>query len=183
MFYATTTDMVEVLSTLEAAQPFQYTLTGMFRERQPTTFRPFREVPELGIAAHPSAVGNNSYLMALQGEGVDSEQVPQKAGGVLFSIDQTSCPNAIFLAPGGRHGGSVILYGMIGTISTAQQSLALYKIASKHLRQKFTPVDEYWVGPDAMRAWKAGTRLTVVVQSPPTADLRARGGRDESEPD
>ena len=183
MFYATYADMVDLLSFLEALQPLQYTRTGMFPTREPQTVRSYKDIPGLGVASHPTAIVSPAYLLSFQGETVESTEVPRKAGGVLFTVHNGDNHNTINLRPGGRYGDNVILCGSIATISTSQHALLLYKIVSKQLRQKFRPVEEYWVGAEAMQAWKAGARLTVAVQSPPMADLGARGGADESEPD
>ena len=172
VFYATAEDVGEVLSGLEAMQAFQYTQTGMFTQRERPIMDSFREIPGFGIAVHPTAAGNPSFLMALRGESVESEEIPQKAGGVLYSVVQRSCPNAIFLKPGGRYGVDVILNGMVGTVSIAPQSLTLYRIVAKVFQQKFSPVNEFLVGPRALQAWNAGARLTIAVQSPPEFNLR-----------
>ena len=172
VFYAVANDMSDLLAALEVAQDVQYTRTGLFAERDPVTVRSYREIPDFGIAIHPTAVANPSYMMSLRGETVDSTPIPQKAGGVLFAVDQSSNSNAIFLQPGGRYGSDVILYGTVGTMSPSQQALTLYKIVSKLLRKKFSPVNEYLVGPDAFEAWNAGARLTIAVQSPPEFNLK-----------
>ena len=177
MFYSTETDMASILSSLEAIQPFQYTLTGLFREREPLTVRSYRDIPDLGIASHPTAIVSPAYLMSLQGETVDVREVPQKAGGVRFAIDQRANANTTVIRPGGRYGEDVILYGTFDTVSASQHALTLYGIVSKLLRQRFQPVEEYLVGPDALRAWKSGTRLTIAVQSPAEFDLGSNGGR------
>ena len=177
MFYATKTDMTDVLASLEAIQPFQYTLTGLFREREPLTLRSCRDIPDLGIASHPTAIASPAYLMSLQGETVDVREVPQKAGGMRFAIDQRANANTTVIRPGGRYGDRVILHGTFDTISLSQHALTLYGIVSKLLRQKFQPVEECLVGPDAFRAWKEGARLTIAVQSHTKFDLGSRGGR------
>ena len=172
IFYAAANDMSDLLAALEAAQDVQYTRTGLFAEREPVTVRSFRDLPGFGIATRPNATANPGYLLSLRGESLESTEIPQKTGGVLFSVGQSANPNTIHLRPGGRYGQDILLNGTVGTVATSQQALILYSIVSKLIRKKFTPVNEYLVGPEALEAWNAGARLTIAVQSPPEFNLR-----------
>ena len=141
LLYAAATDVRLALSRLEALQPFQYTRTGMFKQADPAVFRSFRDIPDLGLAPHPTAIANPGYLLSLPGETVAVRDVRQKAGGVLFAVDQQANPNTVHLRPGGQHGDDVILSGALGTASTSAHSVMLFGIVSKLLRQVFTPVE------------------------------------------
>src|SRR5579872_6190383 len=109
MFYATAFDLGSVLTELEAKQSLQYTLIGLFSDNDLRTCFSYSDIDGFGHAAHPTAVANPSYLLALRGTAVISVEVPQRSGGVLFAVDQRSNPDTIVLRPGGRHGNEVIL--------------------------------------------------------------------------
>jgi hypothetical protein len=99
-------------------------------------------------------------------------KVPQNAGGVLFAIDQRSNPDTIVFCPGGRHGNSVILCGMIGTVSPTPISRRLYKELVMAFSGAFQRQREFLIGQEAAQLWKAGVRLTVGALSPRRFDLR-----------
>jgi hypothetical protein len=145
-FFATAEDMAGLLSTFE--------------------------IPDLGTAIHPTAAAHPTYLVSLDGEGIDIRDVRQRAGGVRFAIDQLVNENTVALRPGGRYGNDVLLAGQIGTASTSPQSRALFKIFTNLVRQRFSKVNAFYLGSEALNALKARARLTIAVQSPPEFDLR-----------
>ena len=108
VFYATAGDLGSVLSTIEAEKPLQYTLMGLFEANKPQIYESYTNIPDFGRAPHPTAAANRSYLLSLRGTEVRVREVPQKAGGVLFGIDQSCNENAIVLRPAGRHGNNII---------------------------------------------------------------------------
>jgi hypothetical protein len=99
-------------------------------------------------------------------------QVPQKAGGVIFGIDQSCNENTIVLRPSGRHGNNIILCGMIGTASQDVASRILYDFVGKQFRRNFKKEREFFVGREAFDLCNAGVRLTIGASSPAEFDLK-----------
>jgi hypothetical protein len=172
MFYATALDLSSVLSVLEVEKPLQYSLTGLFEENIPKTYLSYTDIPDFGRAPHSTAAANPTYLLMLQGSEVRVREVPQKAGGVLFAIDQMRNEDSIVFCPAGRHENNVILYGTIGTISQSAASKALYNFVVKPIRKSFVKKREFFVGREALDVWKTGARLTIGASSPPEFDLK-----------
>jgi hypothetical protein len=171
-FYATAHDMADVLSAFETNRLCQYTLCGLFVEHEPKTFTSYKGIPDLGIAIHPTCAVNPTYLVSLDGERIATREVQQNAGGERFAIDQLVNENTVTLRPAGRHRGNLMLAGEIGTASSSQQSRALFKILANLVRERFSRVNAFYLGSEALNAWNAGARLTIAVQSPPEFDLR-----------
>jgi hypothetical protein len=172
MFYATTLDLSSVLSALEATKPIRYTTMGLFKKNVPQTYSSFTDIPDFGRAIHPTAVANPFYLLSIQGTQIHAREIPQKAGGVLFAVDQAENPDSVAFRPGGRYGNAVILYGTIGTVSQSSESKELYNFAAKAFRRGFLRQQEFLVGPEAREAWNAGVRLTIGALSPVEFDLK-----------
>jgi hypothetical protein len=172
MFYATEVDLGSVLSPLETELPLQYTLTGLFKVNKPQTVPSYANIPGFGRAVHPTAAANPSYLLLPQGTEVYCREVPQKSGGMLFGVDQRCNEDSIVLRPAGRYGNDIILCGMLGTVSQELTSKRLYEFVKKRLRNDFQKRREFFVGHEALDAWKAGVRLTIGASSPPEFDLR-----------
>ena len=177
MFFATTADIISVLSALEVLETLKYTRAGLFHTSMPQNYLSYVEIPTLGRTTHPNAVGNPMYLLSRRVVQIKVRNVPQKSGGVLFAIDQLKNPDTIVLRPGGWYGNDVILYGTADTISPSAESKSLYLLAAKVLRKYFTRQEEFLVGPEAREAWNAGARLTIGAASPPEYDLKRAPGQ------
>lgn len=172
IFYATAGDLGSVLSPIEAEKPLQYTLTGLFETNQPQTYESCANIPEFGRASHPTAAANRSFLVSHQGTNLLVREVPQKAGGVLFGVDQANNEDTIVLRPAGRYGNNIILCGMMGTVSQSITSKILYDFVGKQLRKNFKKQREFFVGREAFDLWNDGVRLTIGASSPAEFDLK-----------
>ena len=172
LFYATAADLVGLLTTLEKDRHLQYTHSDLFLDRHPQTYRFCSAIPDFGCAVHPTAIANPTFLISTEGQKIHVREVPQKSGGIRFAIDQLINPDTISLSPGGRFGNDVILYGRIDTVSESPTSKDLFRFVGRALKKAFVRRQEYLVGPEALEAWKAGTRLTIGVASPREFDLQ-----------
>jgi hypothetical protein len=172
LFYATSSDLSPLLSSLEMQRELQYTLTGLFETDTLKTYLSYANIPDFGRPDHPTAVANQSYLMAIQGTVMRSQLVPQRAGGVRFSVDQRLNADTVVFWPGGLYGNDVLLYGQAGTVSDTITSKNLYGLIAKLFRERFQQVEEYLVGPEALDLCKAGVRLALSVSTPPKFDLK-----------
>jgi len=174
MFFATRADISPVLSALETAESLQYTRAGLFDTNRPQTYLSYVDIPDLGRATHPNAVGSPKYLLSSQVAQIQVRDVPQKSGGVLFAIDQVDNQDSVVLSPGGWYGNDVVLYGMIGTVSHSAESKRLYALVAKYFRKNFTKQQEFLVGAEAREAWNSGARLTIGASSPSEFDLQRK---------
>jgi hypothetical protein len=172
LFYATAKDLGIVLSTIESQRDIEYTPTGQFKASKPQTYRSYMKIPNLGLANHPTAVANPSYLVSLCGTPIRARRIIQNTGEHRFAFDQRLNEDTVALWPGGRYGSDIILYGTIGTVSDTAISISLYKFMINALRERFDKVDEFFVGPEALQLGKAGFRLTEAASAPSEFDLK-----------
>jgi hypothetical protein len=173
LFFATAADLGPLLSSLEAHLNVQYTLKGLFKENRLQTYLSHTDIPDLGRANFPSAVSNPSYLVSSRGTLVRVRDVPQRAGGTLFSVSQKANRDTVNFWPGGRYGNNLLLYGEVNTISNTAPSVSLYNLMVKLFRLRFAQVDEFLVGPEAFSLAKAGgVRLTSSASTPSRFDLK-----------
>jgi hypothetical protein len=165
---------------VEARGPLLYVLCGLFAEATPTIFGSGSDIPDLGIAVRGKSTSEPTYLVLRAGSTVQVESVPQNRGGVRYAIDQSMNPHSIALAPGGVYVGhsaapvsaECVISGQIGTVSDAKESLELYAQFGKSIRKRFKRSHGYWLGPEAMRIWMNGGRLTHDVRASRNYDLR-----------
>ena len=171
-FFATTPDIVSVLSALEVIEPLRYTKAGLFITSRPQNHLSYVDIPDFGRTTHPNAVGNPMYLLSNPAMQIKVRDVPQKGGGILFAIDQLENPDSIVLRPGGWYGNDVILCGMIGTVPEGPESKRLFAVVARAFRKHLTKQQGFLVGSEARVAWNAGARLTIGASSPLEFDLR-----------
>jgi len=172
MFFATASDLVPLLASLEAQQSLQYTLLDLSKVDDPLIYQSYAEIPDFGIASHPTAVANPQYLVCHAGTAVRVQPVPQQAGGIRFAIDPEWNPDTVALRPGGRYGSNAILYGSVGTVMDSAISKDLYRFLAKPFGRNFQKHDAFYIGPEALKLWRDGVRLTTAANSPPEYDLK-----------
>jgi len=92
--------------------------------------------------------------------------------GETFRIDQLLNPDTVVLTPAGVRSEEVVLHGRVATVSNSQPAQRLMRLFSKAFRKhRFEKIRAFWVGPEARALLRAGTRLTISVQSPREFDL------------
>ena len=165
-FFATAPDLGSVLSAIERDNLLQYTLTGMFESPCLVTYPSYSDIPGFGRATHPTAVGNAAYLILPRDTEVRVRAIPQKAGGMLFGVDQIQNEDSVVIRLGGRYGEQVLLCGMIGTVSSTLAPRHLLNLFARAMRKAFVKVDGFFVGPEAMELSQSGVRLTDGNSSP-----------------
>lgn len=173
MFYATARDLAPVLALLEAQKKLQYTPMHDVVSDKPRIYLSYTDIPDFGRTYDPTAVMNPAYLVALQGTVVQVATIHLRAGGVNFAIGQSLNKDTVTLRPGGMYGRDVLLYGSIGTVSASDASLDLYEFMVEPYRARFTPVHEFFLGPEAFDHWKSGVRLDVSAAGPADGGLKA----------
>ncbi|HEY6619968.1 MAG TPA: hypothetical protein VIY68_10510 [Steroidobacteraceae bacterium] len=173
LFYATTRDLTPVLAQLETLRKLQYTPMRLVVSSRPETYLSYADIPDFGRTCDPTAVMNQSYLVAPQGTVVQVKSIPQRIGGINFSIGQGLNKDTVTLSPGGMFGQDVLLYGSIGTVSESGTSLDLYDFIVEPYLARFADVHGFFLGPEAFDLWKSGVRLTVSATASADSNLKA----------
>lgn len=171
-FFAAGDDLLPVFESVEAKRGLSYTLCGLFPSRELTSVAAGREIPALrSPAPNPSANACPQYLVTAAGAAVSVREVPQKAGGVLYAIDQLANPESIIIQPGGLYPPDVLLHGRVGTASSAPFAAQLQRAFASVIGKRFEHIRAFYVGPEAHELWRRGYRLTRSAQSPREYDL------------
>jgi hypothetical protein len=93
-------------------------------------------------------------------------------GTLRFDTDQLINQDTITFTPAGEWKSSMIIAGGFATVSSSAPAQALMRLAVRTVKRHFTRVYAFWVGPEALCRFRAGTRLCYAEQSPPGYDLR-----------
>ena len=170
--FATADDLLPVFSRVEAKREVVYTLMGLLEARPVEAFTRGEELPTLRRPPVGRAtVQCSAYLVTPAGVPVNVREVPQRAGGVRYAVDQLVNPDSIELNHGGRPELGVLLAGRVATCAGTEASVALFRAYAKAIARTFTRVKAFWVGPEARELLAIGCRLTVSADSPPEYDL------------
>jgi hypothetical protein len=173
-FYTLRGDILGVLERVESNGMLKYTRTGHFPKSTANDavdiFNTGASIPNLGRASAASAVACESFLVSepdtpinfrnLKGRNIDR-----------ISVDQLLNPDSVMFTPGGLWNEDVVLHGRVATASESQISQLLMRRFQEALRERFTKIGLFYVGPGALKLFEAGKRLTIAVQSPPNCDL------------
>jgi len=157
-------DIEEVVGDVKSERDIKLVIAGMFESGV------VRVVDSLTQAecADPGVI----LLVLERSQQVHVEEVPQRAGGMRYCVDQRLNPGSIVLRPGGMLDDNTLLAGQVGTVSENPLSVELYQAFSKAVRRKFTKVKSYWVGPGAGRLLDQGARLVATRKAPREYDLK-----------
>ncbi len=171
-FFAAGDDLLPVFESVEANRDLSYTLCGLFPSGKLTSVAAGREIPALrSRAPYPSAIACPQYLVTAAGATVSVREVPQKAGGVLYGVDQLANPESMIMQLGGVYPPDALLHGRVGTASSAPFALQLQRAFASVIGKLFEHIRAFYVGPEAMELWRRGYRLTTSAQSPREYDL------------
>jgi hypothetical protein len=170
-FFATRSDILQVLDALEASAALKYVETGSFTVPNALAFETARAIPALGTASAGDLNHIPHFMVMPFGHEVTPETVAQRGGGVRYIIRHVDHPGSITFVSGGQFGGDVLISGEFGTSFASGGSRELFRKARTAVRREFLHVKSYWVGPEATALWRTGWRLTSSVRSPREYDL------------
>lgn len=172
-FYATRADLEPGIRAMESIRSLKYVERGLFPDATPRTLGSALSIPNLGLS-NTGDLNLNPFYLVLDSElPIEIRTVPQRRGGVMYAIDEVSNPTAMILAPGGLHEENCIIVGQ-AMASSDNRSQQVYRRLVSCLVRGFMKVDVYYVGPEALRLWREGARLTHSEKRPIEYDLRLR---------
>jgi hypothetical protein len=171
-FFATKRDLEILFEAVEGTAPLSYARAGLFTEPTVTTVDSGTKLAELGVSITGSAGKEPTYLVFRNDADIAVRPVPQVTGGTLYAVDQLRNPHTVALKPSGMYGSQALIAGQLSTISSAKESVELYKLFAKNIRSLFRKVRADWLGAEAMALWTRGIRLTASVDASPQLDLK-----------
>ena len=171
-FFATRSDLVPVLSAIEADLSIKYTKAGMFDDPEMTEFTSYTEIDSLGVAVANEQNHNPSFLIVPAELDVTVRAVQQRRGGTRYGIDQLENPSSVVLRSGGVYKDSCVVAGQVGTAADdGPISLKLVNRFAREIRKQFVRINSYYVGSEAKELMGKGYRLTSDARRPREYDL------------
>lgn len=171
-FYATNSDLNEVISNLESTSNIKYYKSGLLSNSETQPYISLLD-EKPGIT---KAGDNNqcaSYLIIKADEEIVFRKVVQNNGEEKIAIDQMKNPCSVYFRPGGIFNPEMgIIEGKVGIISNDAKALELFKLISTEFKSKFLKFKGYMVGRNALECYRNGWRLTQNTNSPKDYDLK-----------
>lgn len=173
-FYATRNDLLPVLETFDRKHSVAYTLTGLLESPALTTVFSGSAIATLGNPARvSSAISGYQYLVTPDEQDVVVREIPQRAGGIRYAVDQLVNPISVTFQHGGFYAEDILLPGRVATCSDHSTSAKLYRAFASAVAKHFTRIRGFYVGPEAEGLLHRGCRLTIGADSPREYDLSA----------
>ena len=171
-FFATADDLRPGLAVARELIPTECLLQEMRDDRDRTVYQSLVDAPEFGRSPGGTVAGTPQYFLFRQGQVPEPRAVRQRRGGAKYLVDPT--PDCLILRCGGLHeaSGALVAGELQQPLDPSRGAVEMYEVYSTELLRGFQQVGLYWLGPEALRGFKAGQRLvTIGVRSPPEYDL------------
>jgi len=171
-FFAMRSDLLLVLDKLEAKGRVKYTRCGRLDGPKSEIWKSAADLPKLGQATGDQHIACDPFLIMQENSPIRVETMTMLDGDDRFDADQRWNPDSVVFHPGGEWTDGALISGSFTTISKSQIPQSLMRAVHSSIKKHFTRVQTFWVGPEALVAFRSGRRLTSAVQSPPEYDLR-----------
>ncbi len=169
-FFATRADLEPGIRAIETRYPLKYVRDSSWDTSDISIYSSALDIPDLGTATSRYLYGDVIWIMPASAELV-IQPVPQSAGGIRYFFHRQDNLSAFILWPGGWYEGKLLGGGTCPDdrinppeIMTLQQEFA------RAITKKFVKIlgvnngrnrHPWYVGPEALRALDAGTRLVT----------------------
>lgn len=161
LFYASVEDLHAGLARFEEACAIKYVRTGLFDDPDPIVYATYRDIENLGLSLDGRIESLRTYLILECDDDIAVKEVPQRRGGVKYSINSRTTPSSITFTPSGVYEDECIIYGTItGVDVTNEKSKNLYKLFGKHVLKGYENIKSFKVSPEAAKMLDSGMRLT-----------------------
>jgi hypothetical protein len=161
MFFAVKEDLDQIFKKVEIGNNIHYYLMGLLDTNFPPHYDSIFQVPNLGVTSSGDWNRIDSYLVMKTAASLTIRDVPQKAGGIKFAVDQLANKESIEFKPGGIYKEGVIVAGRVATVSEDQISDELYKLFVSKIKKEFKKIGVFYVGKIAEEKLKFGWRLVT----------------------
>lgn len=172
LFYATVEDLHDGLASFEEACAIKYVRTGLFDSPEPIVYMTYRDIENIGLSLDGRIESLPTYLILERDDSIEVKEVPQRRGGVKYSINSRTISSSITFTPSGVYEDECIIYGTItGVDVTDEKSKNLFKLFGKHVLKGFEKIKSFKVSPSAANKLDGGMRLTPNFKADQSMDL------------
>jgi len=171
-FFATADDLRPGLVVAQENIPTEFLLQEMRDDRDLTVYQSLADAPDFGRSLRGDVAGSAQYFLFRRGHLPKPRAVAQRRGGTKYVVDPT--PDCVILRCGGLHEptGALVAGELQQPLEPSGRAVEMFDVYSTELFRGFQRVGLYWLGPEALRGFRAAQRLvTIGVRSPREYDL------------
>jgi len=181
--YATKADYGPLLVDVAAKLDLKYAVDEWRVKPDYRVYESPLEAPDFGIGRAPQYAGTPSFFILpkdaeLPFSHMPHREVPEKYGFVPSSIGEPPNYRWIKFHPSGFHKseqwGEGLLEGWIATNSQNPDSIAIFNAFKKSIKKhfKYFQFSGVYVGPEAVKYFESGGRLSQDLRLPRESDIR-----------
>lgn len=173
MFFTILEDIEPILRDIEATIGIRYYKAGLLDIENIPAYNTIFDIPNIGTTLFGDWNRIDHYIILKKAISLNIREVPQRAGGVKFAVDQQINPQSIELKLGGiyQEQKNIIVAGRVATISDDSDSNELYKLFSTKIKKAFKKIDVFYVGKTVEEKLREGWRLVTNEKLPRDYDL------------
>jgi hypothetical protein len=171
-FFATRRDLLPGLRAIEQSESLRYVLNELRDDAAFGAVPALQDDPVLGHSTTGDVVSSPQYFVFREGDVPQPRAVPQRRGGTKYVLEPTG--DCVILKCGGVHDatGALVAGELQQPLEPSRAAVELFRLFTRELFRDFTRVGLYWLGPEALKGFRAGQRLvTIGVRSPRAYDL------------
>lgn len=171
-FFLTKEDLISIMRSVQASEPVYYVETGNFASNDIKRYDSLEEYENLGIKK--SGEGQSeSFLVLRQSDELIVRERQILDGSMRYLVDQMENKDSIVLWPGGTYGNEYFICGHIGTISSTETSIKLFKLFEKYIkRQCKIKIGRYYISESAKEMYGSRRFITISIKENVGCDIK-----------
>ena len=159
-FFATERDLRQGLENFSTDGEYLFHLMEMLDEEDAPRYM-WMDIPDLGTPVANQSMLLPMYLVRIKDEEPIVQRVPQRRGGVKYTIELVDNPGSIVFKPGGMYREECLLNGSVYAETSDESSAKMYGHFRKTFFADFQKIKTFLVGPQASEYLDAGGRLVI----------------------
>jgi len=167
--FATNEDLIELSKFIESHFNIHYAEAGLLNTKV-SCISSIQTAIEVNHIEYGDWNFNKMYMILPKEKDLQIREIPQRGGGVKYSIDQMKNEESVVIFLGGKYKGAIVA-SKIGTISQAEFAKNFMKILSVYFKKNFTNIKGFYVSSRALEEAKKGLRLTTNLNNTIEHDL------------
>jgi len=172
LFFLTKSDLMEILQDVEKEISLQYIKGGSYSSNDLEEYDSLLEYKELGINKTGNHLGE-SFVVIEKSNKLVTRMVKLADDSIRYFVDQKENPDSIMLRPGGIFEEGYLICGEIGTISSSEASIRIFKVFQKYIKRRCkTTVGRFHVSEEAKKMYGTRRFITISVKQAMEYDLK-----------
>lgn len=170
IFFATRTDVINMMTIVEERVPIEYVQMGAFGNEAIRREDTISKFSELGYTSYGNWISlDNRYMVIPLNEEINYRTVRQKDGSYHYITDLSSNPTGVELSTGGiyKNAENILIAGRIAVFTNSSNiSEQIYKDICKAMKKCYYKKGNVYVSQEALSLLKDGWHLGYSSTSP-----------------